>query len=80
MQFWGKDAFLIFSMLFALLFAFAVGVSTYNFGSLMRYQTPLVPFYFIAMVIPIEFQKAMAKRRQVQVDMAARQIEYGQPS
>jgi len=30
---------------FAVMFAFAVGVSTFNFGSLSRYKIPLLPFY-----------------------------------
>ncbi len=30
---------------FAIVFAFAVGVSTYNFGTLSRYKIPLLPFY-----------------------------------
>jgi 4-amino-4-deoxy-L-arabinose transferase-like glycosyltransferase len=30
---------------FAVVFAFAVGVSTFNFGSLSRYKIPLLPFY-----------------------------------
>ena len=31
-----KEPFLLFSLTFALMFAFAVGVSTFNFGTLMR--------------------------------------------
>ncbi len=44
------DPFLIFCLVFSLLFAFAVGVSTYNFGTLMRYKIPLVPFYMLVLV------------------------------
>ena len=46
-----KDPFLIFCVLFALLFAFAVGVSTYNFGTLSRYKLPMVPLYMSALII-----------------------------
>lgn len=42
---------LIFSLLFALIFAFAVGVSSYNFGTLMRYKIPLLPFYLSSLAI-----------------------------
>lgn len=35
----------IFCLSFSLLFAFAVGVSTANFGTLMRYKIPVIPFY-----------------------------------
>lgn len=38
-------------LVFALVFSFAVGVSTFNFGSLSRYKIPMLPFYFISLVI-----------------------------
>lgn len=34
---------------FSIVFAFAVGVSTYNFGTLSRYKIPLLPFYSMAL-------------------------------
>lgn len=39
----------LFCLFFALVFAFAVGVSTYNFGTLSRYKIPLTPFYLVAL-------------------------------
>jgi hypothetical protein len=45
-----KDPFLLFCLLFAMLFAFAVGVSTFNFGTLMRYKLPLMPFFLIVLL------------------------------
>ncbi|WP_420577303.1 hypothetical protein [Ekhidna sp.] len=39
-----SDPFLIFCIAFSMLFAFAVGVSTFNFGTLMRYKIPIMPF------------------------------------
>ena len=47
-----KDPFLIFCLVFSLLFCFAVGVSTYNFGTLMRYKIPMFPFYCVLITIP----------------------------
>lgn len=47
------DPFLVFCLLFVLLFAFAVGVSTYNFGTLMRYKIPLLPFYILTFISSI---------------------------
>jgi hypothetical protein len=41
----------LFTTLFSLSFAFAVGVSTYNFGSLARYKIPLLPFFLVALVL-----------------------------
>jgi hypothetical protein len=47
--FWEPNIF--FYLLFALTFAFAVGVSTYNFGTLVRYKIPMMPFFVMALVL-----------------------------
>lgn len=41
-----KNAFLVMMLSFALIFAFGVGFSAYNFGALARYKVPCMPFYF----------------------------------
>lgn len=46
-----KDPFLIFSVCFSITFAFAVGVSTYNFGTLMRYKIPMLPIILIPLLL-----------------------------
>ena len=46
-----SQAPVLFCLCFSLLFAVAVGVSTYNFGSLMRYKIPLMPYYFTLLAI-----------------------------
>ncbi len=46
-----NDTFVFSSIIFSLTFAFAVGISTYNFGSLVRYKLPMMPFYLSAMII-----------------------------
>ncbi|WP_460759166.1 hypothetical protein [Niabella terrae] len=40
-----------FCLVFSLIFAFAVGISTYNFGALSRYKIPCLPFYLFAIVL-----------------------------
>ena len=45
------NPFIAFCLLFSLSFAFAVGFSTYNFGSLVRYKIPLLPYYLSALFI-----------------------------
>lgn len=40
-----------FCLGFSVFFAFSVGVSTYNFGTLVRYKIPLLPFFTIALVL-----------------------------
>lgn len=46
-----NDPLVISFLVFSLTFAFAVGVSTYNFGSLSRYKIPMLPFYLSALII-----------------------------
>jgi hypothetical protein len=40
-----------FCVIFTLVFAFAVGISTYNFGSLSRYRIPCLPLFGLALVL-----------------------------
>lgn len=40
-----------FCLIFSIVFAFSVGISTYNFGSLSRYKIPCLPLYFLALVL-----------------------------
>lgn len=40
-----------FCLIFTLIYAAAVGVSTFNFGTLVRYKIPLMPFFAIALII-----------------------------
>jgi hypothetical protein len=55
----------LFCISFAIIFGFAVGFTTYNFGSLVRYKAPCIPFFLIALVLindlPIR-KKVLAKR------------------
>ncbi len=41
----------LFCFVFSITFAFAVGVSTYNFGTLSRYKIPLLPFFAMGLVL-----------------------------
>jgi hypothetical protein len=40
-----KDPYLIFCLLFTLILGFGVGLSTSNFGALVRYKIPFMPFF-----------------------------------
>jgi hypothetical protein len=46
-----QNADVSFSFVFAVIFAFAVGVSSFNFGTLSRYKIPLLPFYAVALAL-----------------------------
>lgn len=55
------DPNIIFCLVFCLTFAFAVGVSTYNFGTLSRYRIPLLPFYVMALALMFHYSKRERK-------------------
>ena len=46
-----------FALVFAITFAFAVGVSTFNFGTLVRYKIPMLPFFVIALILLLHHSK-----------------------
>ncbi len=52
---------LVFSLVFSLFFAFSVGLATANFGSLVRYKIPLLPFYVASLFIIRHFDKQLSK-------------------
>jgi hypothetical protein len=75
-----KSAFLLsteplltFCLIFSVVMAFAVGVNSFNFGTLVRYKIPLMPFYLSALYIMRSYtDKKRYKQRKVAVQMAAR--------
>lgn len=48
-----SDPNILFCFIFSLVFAFGVGVSTFNFGTLARYKIPLLPFYALGLVLMV---------------------------
>jgi len=57
-----KNPAIIYSLVFSLTFAFAVGISSYNFGTLFRYKVPLMPFYSI--FLAIAWSKSIGKNKK----------------
>jgi hypothetical protein len=53
---------LLFCFIFSITFAFAVGISSYNFGTLVRYKIPLMPFFLAALYI-IQSQSEIKSKR-----------------
>lgn len=67
-----KTPILQFCLLFSFLFAFMVGISAANFGTLVRYKIPCLPFYalFLALLYKLKFpaskqQHSVSKGKQV---------------
>jgi hypothetical protein len=54
---------LLFSLLFALFFAFSVGLTTANYGALSRLKIPCIPFYVASLFIVYDLNKASFRRR-----------------
>ena len=50
-----KEPLLLFSLTFAVFFAFGIGLSTSNFGALVRYKIPCIPFYLSALFVMREY-------------------------
>jgi len=51
----------IFCLGFSLTFAFFIGISTFNFGALVRYKIPLLPFFFSSLVIMYNLASSPSK-------------------
>lgn len=49
-----RDPMIQFCLLFALVFALFVGVTTLNFGTLVRYKIPCMPYYVIGLLLILE--------------------------
>ena len=45
------DPFLVYCLFFSLFFGFGVGIAGTNFGALVRYKIPLMPFFFSAIYL-----------------------------
>jgi len=46
-----SDPTIQFCLIFSLVFAFAVGISSYNFGALSRYKIPCLPFFALSLIL-----------------------------
>ena len=64
---------LFFSVFFSLFFSFSVGLTTSNFGALVRYKIPAIPF-FVASLFIIQYTFAILQR-----DKEAKYLEFTKP-
>ncbi len=54
-----KDPMVTFCFLFSVLFALFIGATTLNFGTLVRYKIPCMPFFVIAILLINERKKTI---------------------
>jgi len=59
-----EEPLAIFTLAFAVTFAFGVGISTANFGALVRLKTPYIPFLLIGLLVM--YNKALEAKRTPQ--------------
>ncbi len=57
-----------FTLAFSLIFAFAVGISTYNFGTLSRYKIPVMPTYALTLCIILHLDGLKRERKLEELD------------
>jgi len=61
-----SEAIISYCLLFSLVFAVFVGASTLNFGTLVRYKIPCLPFYTISMFLIYEKAKIISRNKKLQ--------------
>jgi hypothetical protein len=59
------DPLIIYCFLFAVVFGLFIGASTLNFGTLVRYKIPCLPFYSISLFLIFEKGKERAARKKL---------------
>lgn len=60
-----SDPLIMFCFLFAVVFGLFVGASTLNFGTLVRYKIPCLPFYAISLFLIYEKVKVRSARKVI---------------
>jgi hypothetical protein len=58
-----NDPFLLFCFCFSLVFAFSLGIAVSNFGALVRYKIPFLPFYLA--LLAIVYDKVNLRRENI---------------
>jgi hypothetical protein len=69
------DPNLFFFFTFSIIFAFAVGISTYNFGTLSRYKIPCIPF-FAALLLILYKQGKYTQKEKTHANLRKRNIHH----
>jgi hypothetical protein len=57
---------ILFLFVFSIVFAFSVGVSTFNFGSLVRYKIPMMPFFVVMLALIHDYLNNAIKLEQLE--------------
>ncbi|HRD52307.1 MAG TPA: hypothetical protein PKY96_06630 [Flavobacteriales bacterium] len=68
---------LLMAVLFSLLFAFMVGVTTPNFGALVRFKIPMVPFFISSLYIVVHLGQIKRALRRKNIEFDIRRYRLG---
>ncbi len=60
-----SDPILLFSMIFTIFFMFAVGMASANFGALVRYRIPAMPFFAASVFIMLDKYNQYKKAQEL---------------
>lgn len=60
---------ILFSLLYSLILAFSIGLSTANFGALVRYKIPLIPF-FLSSILIIQYFYKYGDKKEISKEMS----------
>lgn len=52
-----SEPLILYALIFSIILAFGVGIASTNFGAMVRYKTPLVPFFFTAIFLIYHLNK-----------------------
>ena len=61
-----RDPAILFCFFFSILFALFVGATTLNFGTLVRYKIPCMPFYVIALFLVLERVRMIQQKKALE--------------
>ena len=62
-----SDPLIMYCFLFSIVFATFVGASTLNFGTLVRYKIPCLPFYIISLFLIYEKTKVKSLKKSMHI-------------
>jgi ABC-type sulfate transport system permease component len=70
-----KDPMVVFCFWYSILFAVFVGTTTLNFGTLVRYKIPCIPFYLIALILILEKSRKKKSGTPVLENAASEKVD-----
>lgn len=74
-----KEPLLIYSLIIGIFTAYMVGLTTSNFGSMVRYRIPGLPFFLSVLLVVQSYSKMLARNKMKLTELGARTKNLGKP-